>query len=80
MCVAAPMRLISIEDGRGKAELGGVVREVSLALLAGAEIGDYVLVHAGFAIGKVDEEEARLTLEALDEIAERDRPDGAAES
>jgi hydrogenase expression/formation protein HypC len=88
MCVAAPMRLIAIEDGMGKAELGGVVREVSLALLAspacgaasGAEIGDYVLVHAGFAIGKVDEEEARLTLEALDEIAEGDRPDGLAEA
>jgi hydrogenase expression/formation protein HypC len=71
MCVAAPMRLVSIEGDRGRAELGGVLREISLALLPGAAIGDYVLVHAGFAIGTVDEELARATLDDLEEIAGR---------
>jgi hydrogenase expression/formation protein HypC len=71
------MRLVSIAGEAGKAELGGVLRDVSLALLPDAELGDYVLVHAGFAIGKVDEEEARLTLDALAEIAGCDGHDGA---
>ncbi len=78
MCVAAPMRLVSIEGEKGRAELGGVSREVSLSLLPGASVGDYVLVHAGFAIGRVDEDEARATLEALDEIAGGDRADGGS--
>jgi hydrogenase expression/formation protein HypC len=69
MCVAAPMRLVSIEGERGRAELGGVLREVSLALLPGAAVGDYVLVHAGFAIGMVDEDRARATLDDLADIA-----------
>lgn len=70
MCVAAPMRLVEINGGEGIAELGGVRRKVSLVLLESASLGDYVLVHAGFAIGKVDEEEAKLTLEALGECSE----------
>lgn len=70
MCVAAPMRLVEINGGEGIAELGGVRRKVSLVLLESAALGDYVLVHAGFAIGKVDEEEAKLTLEALGECSE----------
>ncbi len=65
MCVATPMRLASVEGDQGLAELGGVTRKVSLALLESAAPGDYVLVHAGFAIAKVDEEEAALTIEAL---------------
>jgi hydrogenase expression/formation protein HypC len=64
------MRLVEINGGEGIAELGGVRRKVSLVLLESASLGDYVLVHAGFAIGKVDEEEAKLTLEALGECSE----------
>jgi hydrogenase expression/formation protein HypC len=65
MCVAAPMRLIEVQGEEGRAELDGVTRTVSLALLDSAAPGDYVLIHAGFAIAKLDEEEARLTLEAI---------------
>jgi hydrogenase expression/formation protein HypC len=68
MCVAMPMRVVEISsDGEGIVELGGVRRRISFKLLGDAAPGDYVLVHAGFAIGKVDEAEAQLTLDALAE-------------
>jgi len=73
------MRLVSVEGEVGQAELGGVTRKVSLALLPDAAIGDYVLVHAGFAIGKVDEEEARLTLEAIDAISDKREASGGTD-
>jgi hydrogenase expression/formation protein HypC len=65
MCVATPMKLVTVKGDEGVAELGGVTRKVSLALLESASPGDYVLIHAGFAIAKVDEEEAMLTIEAI---------------
>jgi hydrogenase expression/formation protein HypC len=65
MCVATPMRLVTVSGNDGIAEQGGVRRKISLALLESASPGDYVLIHAGFAIAKVDEEEALLTLEAI---------------
>jgi len=68
MCVAMPMKVIEIgEEGEGLAELGGVRRRVSFRLLGMVALGDYVLVHAGFAIAKVDEAEAQLSLDALAE-------------
>jgi hydrogenase expression/formation protein HypC len=70
MCVATPMRLQSANGDEGIVELGGVKKKISLALLESAAVGDYLLIHAGFAIARVDEEEARLTLEALAECAE----------
>ncbi len=78
MCVAAPMRLVEAEGEQGIAEQGGVRRKVSLALLGSAKAGDYVLVHAGFAIAIVDEEEAALGLEALEACAEAEREAGAS--
>ncbi len=68
MCVALPCKLIEIEGNRGIAEIGGSQVNTRLDMLPDAQLGDYVLVHAGFAIEKVDEEEARRTLEMLDEI------------
>jgi hydrogenase expression/formation protein HypC len=60
------MRVVEISGGEeGLAELGGVRRRVSFKLLGEVSLGDYVMVHAGFAIGKVDEEEAQATLDAL---------------
>jgi hydrogenase expression/formation protein HypC len=76
MCVAAPMRLVAVDGDEGVAELGGVTRKVSLALLGSASPGDYVLIHAGFAIAKVDEEEAMLTIEAIAACGDED--DGRA--
>ena len=69
MCLAVPMKLIERQEALGVAELDGVRREVSLMLQPEAEVGDYVLVHAGYAIGVVDEAEANETLELLRQVA-----------
>lgn len=58
-------------------ELGGVLREVSLALTPEAEVGDYVLVHTGFAINVLDEDEAQETLRLLAEMEEAAEAEGA---
>lgn len=65
MCLAVPARIIHIEGGMGRVEAGGVRRDVSLLLVEDVSVGDYVLVHAGFALHKVDEQEALATLELL---------------
>jgi hydrogenase expression/formation protein HypC len=70
MCLAIPMRLVEMDGWKGAAELDGVRRDVSLALFPEVQVGDYLLVHAGYAIGKVDEEEARITLQLLREVAD----------
>jgi len=61
------MRVIRIEGDRGVAEIGGIEREIGLQLLEDVKVGDYVIVHAGFAITRLDEEEAEKTLEILRE-------------
>jgi hydrogenase expression/formation protein HypC len=68
MCVAVPARVARIENGTAIVEVGGVRREASLLLLDDAKVGDYVIVHAGFAIQKLDEQEALATLDLLREI------------
>ena len=70
MCLAIPTLIKSIEGTTGRAEIGGVERTVSLALTPEAQVGDYVLIHTGFAIGVVDEEEAQETLRLFEELAE----------
>ncbi len=70
MCLAVPMKLTEINGDRGVAETGGVRREIGLVLLDGVQIGDYVLVHAGFAIQKVDAEEAEKTLALFQELGQ----------
>ncbi len=69
MCLAIPMELVVKQDSDGEVELNGVRRRVSLMLLPDAAVGDYLLIHAGYAIGKVDADEARATIELLEEIA-----------
>jgi hydrogenase expression/formation protein HypC len=70
MCLAVPMKLIERRELVGVAEVDGVRREVSLMLQPEAKLGDYVLVHAGYAIGVVDEAEAQITLDLLRQVAE----------
>lgn len=69
MCLAIPA-LIKEKDGtRAKADIGGAIREISLEIIdRPVEIGDYVLVHAGFAIHKLEEEEALETLELMRKV------------
>jgi len=68
MCLATPAKIKSIKQNNAIVDFGGVSREISLGILSGAKKGDYVLVHAGFAIGKVEKAEAEDTLKALEEL------------
>ena len=69
MCLAIPSKIIRIENNMATIDVDGVQREASLLLLEDAEIGDYVIVHAGFAIHKIDEAAAMETLKFLKEAA-----------
>ncbi len=57
-------------DRKGRVDFGGIVKEVNLSFIPDTKPGDYVIVHVGFALSRVDEEEARKTLELLKEIGE----------
>jgi hydrogenase expression/formation protein HypC len=76
MCLAVPGKIISINENEdpilrtGKVSFGGIVKEVNLAYVPEAQVGDYVIVHVGFAISKLDEAEAQKTFEYLREIGE----------
>jgi len=69
MCLAIPGRVIETQEGdlmrMSKVDFGGVTREVSLAYLPEVRVGDFVIVHAGFAISQVDEAEAEETFDLL---------------
>jgi len=67
MCLAVPMQVKSIENEMAVCEIDGVKREACLMMIDGVQVGDYVLIHAGFAIERIDEDEAQLTLKALRE-------------
>lgn len=76
MCLAIPARVMEKNGDRGKVDFGGgVLREVDLTLVD-ADVGDYVLVHAGFAIQVLDEEEARETLRLWSQILEAEESKG----
>ena len=73
MCLGIPAQIVELVDSEGglaKAEISGVRRTVSIALCPEAEVGDWVLVHVGFALDKIDEEQARETLELLEQMGE----------
>ncbi len=68
MCLAVPMQITEIHDSQAIIAAGGVQRCISLLLLPEAQVGDYGLVHAGFAIQKLDEAEAQETLRLWSEL------------
>jgi hydrogenase expression/formation protein HypC len=71
MCLAIPGRIVEMVDEAGgiaKVDVSGVRRNVNIALLDDAGIGDYVLIHVGFALSRVDEKEAEETLRMLQEL------------
>jgi hydrogenase expression/formation protein HypC len=69
MCLAIPARIAAIDEigQTARVSLGGVAKEISLALIDGAAVGDYVLVHVGYALNRIDEQEARETLALMTE-------------
>ncbi len=82
MCLAVPGKIVSVceedppEVRRGKVDFAGVQKEVCLAYTPEAALGDYVLVHVGFALSVVDEDEARKIFETLREMAELEEAQG----
>jgi hydrogenase expression/formation protein HypC len=77
MCLAIPGKLIEINEDpygvrMGRANFGGIVKQVCLQYTPDAQAGDYVLVHVGFALGKVDEAEAERTYQALKDLEQLD--------
>ena len=63
MCLAIPTRVVELlPDGQALVDLGGVRKEISLALVDGVGVGDYVIVHVGYALTRLDAEEAERTL------------------
>lgn len=81
MCLAVPGQLLEIKESEdplartGRVSFGGVVKEISLAYLPEAQVGDYVTVHVGFALSVVTEEDARLV---FDFLRQRDEADAEA--
>ena len=74
MCLAVPGKIESVETGEGpmnrmgKVSFGGILKDVNLAYVPEAGIGDYVIVHVGFALNKIDEEEAKEVFRYLQEM------------
>ena len=71
MCIAVPMKLIKINGVTGIAELGNLQREIGLLLVENANVGDYVIVHAGYAIQILDEKEAQKTIALFESYQEK---------
>lgn len=72
MCLAIPMKVIRINGNEAVAEVGGVEYRANLMVLTDVKVGDYIIVHAGFAIEKLDEAAALETLQIWQDIAEFD--------
>ncbi len=77
MCLAIPGKVLDVIDDdpvtrTGRVQFGGIIKNVNLACVPEAAIGDYVIVHVGFAISRLDEEEARRVFAYLDELGELD--------
>ena len=73
MCLAIPAQIVELVDAEGriaKVEISGVRRNVSVALCPEADVSDWVLVHVGFALSRIDEHEARETLAVLERMGE----------
>jgi len=76
MCLGVPGKVVELDgeglERRGRVDFGGTLREVSLAYVPEAALGDYVIVHVGFALSRLDPDEAQATLETFRELAALD--------
>ncbi len=77
MCLAVPAKIKKIDRKEAFVDFGGVQKKISLGILSNVKIGDYVLVHAGLAIGKVKKADAEDTLRALEELKEASKYENA---
>jgi len=83
MCLGVPGKIVEIYETEGlrmgKIDFGGITREACLAYVPETEVGDYTIIHVGFAISRLSEEEAQATLEILNEIADIDEELGVVD-
>jgi hydrogenase expression/formation protein HypC len=70
MCLGIPAEIIEIEGEKAKVKVGGIIRKISLQLIEDYKVGDYVLVHAGFAIQVIDKQKAKENLKLFDRLKE----------
>lgn len=72
MCLAVPMKIIEINENRARVSYKDIIRETSLILIENARVGDWILMHSGYAIAKIDEKEAQDTIDIFEEIERND--------
>lgn len=79
MCLSVPAKILSIEGQMASASVGGAIVQTGLHLLDDVKVGDYVLIHTGFALQKISEEEAMETIRLIEELdkAQEGPPSGA---
>jgi hydrogenase expression/formation protein HypC len=76
MCLAIPGQVVSVDSNQADVDFGGVVKKVNVSLVD-ARVGEWVVVHAGFAIEKMDEEEARETLQLWSEMLDQEEEEAS---
>ena len=82
MCLAVPGKILSIDDSNpelrmAQVQFGELNREICIQWLDDVKVGDYILAHVGTALARIDEEDARITLDTLEEMARADNPDNS---
>lgn len=70
MCLSVPARVMKIEGENAEVSVGGTIMQANLSLVPDVEVGDYILLHTGFALQKIDAEEAEETLKTFEEFSE----------
>jgi hydrogenase expression/formation protein HypC len=80
MCLAIPVKVVAVTGETAKVEIEGVRREISVMLVPDIKAGDYAIVHAGFAIGKLDEQAALENLQLIREIMDSEESENAGET
>jgi hydrogenase expression/formation protein HypC len=80
MCLGVPGQVVRVDENplgvtMGQVDFGGITKEVCLAYVPDVQVGEFVLVHVGFAISKMDEEEAQETLRVLEQLGEAAAPE-----
>lgn len=75
MCLSVPAKIIEIQGEAAKVSIGGSIVDIGIQLIDNVQIGDYVLVHTGFALEKISEEEALKTIEMIKQLSIEDEPE-----
>jgi hydrogenase expression/formation protein HypC len=73
MCLSIPAKILSITSGTARVSVGGAEYNAALDLIDDVRVGDYILLHSGFAIQKIDEDEAMETIRLLNEVIEKEK-------